>query len=113
MLMSTVPQSSAWFPGLGVASLVLGMLGLLFFFMPIFGIPISALGLVVALVACVRGWSGRGARSPFALAGLFVCLTALVVNVAVSGGPRGRFYDHDTPVSRELGPSPEPKTVRP
>jgi heme/copper-type cytochrome/quinol oxidase subunit 2 len=81
--------------GLGTAGFVLGLVGLLFSFIPIIGIiawPLVILGLVLSIVGMVRANSGEATNRGLAIAGtvlsalgLVVCLLyALVFTAAVT-----------------------------
>jgi hypothetical protein len=87
--MSTAAETPATRIGLGMTSLVLGTIGLFLFFLPVLGVPLSAaglaLGLIAALVAVTTGQSSlRWSVAGVAMAGL-----ALGVNVAVATAPEG------------------------
>lgn len=84
--------------GFGVTALVLGMLGLLFSFIPIIGMiawPLVLLGLLFGVLGVVRASRGRADNRGVAIAGtvlsavgLVICIVyASVVAAAVSGLP--------------------------
>ncbi len=65
--------------GAGIASMVLGILGMLTFWFWIVGLPISLVGLVLATVG-MRRIEGRG----FAIAGLVLSIIALVLTGCIA-----------------------------
>jgi hypothetical protein len=75
--------------GLGMAGLVLGTIGLLLFFLPILGIPISVLGLFFGLVGFGGALCSRGASLRWGLGGTCMSALALLLNVAIVFAPAG------------------------
>jgi hypothetical protein len=70
--------------GLGTAGFVLGLIGLLFSFIPIVGVvawPLVILGLVLSLVGVVRARSGRASNGGLAIAGVVLSALGLLVCV--------------------------------
>jgi hypothetical protein len=68
--------------GLGTAGFVLGLLGLLFSFIPLIGIiawPLVILGLILSGVGLVRARSGRATNTGLAVAGLTCSALGLIV----------------------------------
>ena len=57
------------------AALVLGILSLIFWFLPIFGLPISIVGLVMGLKGYKKGHK-------YALAAVILCVIGLCLSVA-------------------------------
>jgi hypothetical protein len=82
--------------GLGMSSVVLGLIGLLLGWMPVLGIPISACGLFFGLVGLVAAFFPSGAILRWSLAGVAVCSVALAVTVALAYAPAG--YQNDPAV---------------
>jgi hypothetical protein len=88
--------------GLGLASVVLGAIGLMLFVLPILAIPISACGLVagvggVALAGLVKTIDGR-----LAMVGTIVCALGISVELAIAYAPSGDWgqpADPSTPSS--------------
>ncbi|WP_433265886.1 MmpS family transport accessory protein [Actinosynnema sp. CS-041913] len=82
---TTHPQHAAPVPpqnGLGTAGFVLGLLGLLFSFLPVIGLvawPLVILGLVLGAVGIVRASSGRATNKGLAVAGVVLSAAGLVV----------------------------------
>ncbi len=75
--------------GLGMASLVLGVIALLLFFLPILGIPLAAFGALFGLVGLTLALADAGQSLRWNLAGLLTSLLALGVNLAVAYAPGG------------------------
>jgi hypothetical protein len=83
--------------GLGMASLVLGFIGLSLFLLPIIGIPVSLFGLCFGVVGFVLALlsptvSLRGSIGGIGLSGL-----ALAVNLAIAYAPGGYSPRPDVP----------------
>jgi hypothetical protein len=98
--------------GLGMASLVVGTIGLLVFFMPILGIPLSAIALLLGILGffgALPGWHVLSLR--WSLAGVAMSALALGINVAVSYAPEGYLPDRK---SEELWqPAPDRPYIPP
>jgi len=77
--------------GLGATSLALGGISLLFFFMPVFGIPIGAVGLVLGVVSLVHSRARSGRFHGLPATGTGLSIVALIMNLALSGGLSGAF----------------------
>src|SRR5438477_10395417 len=73
--------------GWGMASLVLGTIGLILFVFPILGVPISAFGLLLGIVGVVYGWFRSGVEVRWSLGGMAVSALALAVNIAILYAP--------------------------
>ncbi|GAA1279806.1 MmpS family transport accessory protein [Saccharothrix xinjiangensis] len=70
--------------GLGTAGFVLGLVGLLFSFLPVIGVvawPLVILGLVLGLVGWARADRGRATNKGLAIAGVALSAVGLVVCV--------------------------------
>jgi hypothetical protein len=89
--------------GLGVASLVLGIIGLLLFFFPILGIPVSAIGLVLGIVAILVPQFRRGPDLRYCFYGILMAGAALSVNIAIALGPSGLAPQIERPRPGALG----------
>jgi hypothetical protein len=87
--MSNLPRTPLPLLALGMLSLVLGTIGLLLFFLPILGVPVSAFALLVGVLATIMAPFGIGGRLRWALAGLAMSATALAVNLAIAYAPGG------------------------
>jgi hypothetical protein len=83
--------------GLGMTSLVLGIIGLMLFFMPILGIPISVLGLLFSFVALPAVLVSGGSTLRWSLGGIGVCSLALLANIAILYAPSGYIPSRDQP----------------
>jgi hypothetical protein len=61
--------------GKAIASLILGLAGLLFWILPILGLPVTIVGLVLGIKAT------NSARKGMATAGVVLCIIGLVLSV--------------------------------
>jgi ABC-type Fe3+-siderophore transport system permease subunit len=99
--MNSLPEVHSPPMELGMSSLVLGTIGLMLFFLPVLGIPISAFGLLFGLLGLVAAlfWSkgGGGARLRWTLAGIAVSFLGLAVNIAIAYAPAGYLPGRDVP----------------
>jgi hypothetical protein len=84
-----LPEPLSPLVGLGMASMVLGVIALLLFFMPILGIPISVIGLAFGLIGLSVYFTGGGPSLRWSLAGILLCSLALGVNFALNYAPPG------------------------
>lgn len=73
--------------GLGMASVVLGLIALMLGFLPVLGIPISALGLLFGLIGLVAAFFPNGDILRWSLGGVVVCATALALNIGIAYAP--------------------------
>jgi hypothetical protein len=105
--MNNLPASPSPLTGLGVTSLVLGNIGLLFFFFPILGIPVSAIGLAFGLVALILPQTRRGPDLRYCIYGVLLSASALTLNTAIALGPSGLVPHMDLPRAGFRG-TPEP-----
>lgn len=91
------PQS-AW----GVTSLVLGMIGLVLFFLPILGGPISSAGLMAGLI----GWSAasiwRRGSLRWSVGGSALSSLALAMNLAIAFAPAAGLSTRDVPPAVQM-----------
>ncbi len=71
----------------GVASFVLGAVGLLLFFLPILGIPLSGTGLAVGLIALLAAVFGGRSSLRLSVLGTALSILALGANLAVTLAP--------------------------
>src|SRR5215469_31327 len=92
-----LPETQSAFIGLGMTSLVLGVIGLMLFFMPIMGIPLSVLGLLLGLLGLPAVVLGGGATLRWSLGRIGVCALALLANIAIVYAPSGYIPSRDTP----------------
>jgi hypothetical protein len=102
--MPELPETPGPMIGLGMTSLVLGVIALLVFFMPVLGIPISVLGLGFGLLGCVAAFFARDATLRWSLGGIAICALALAVNVALNYAPSGYLPGDDIPKSWRVAP---------
>jgi hypothetical protein len=75
--------------GLGMTSLVLGTIGLMLFFLPILGIPISVLGLFFGLVGVGGALFRPGVSLRWGLGGIGMSALALALNIGIVFAPAG------------------------
>ena len=76
------PQPTAPKNGLGTAGFVLGLLGLLFSFLPIIGVvawPLVILGVIFSGIGFARARAGKATNRGLAIAGLVVSVLGLVI----------------------------------
>ncbi len=94
----------------GLASFVLGMVGLILFFLPVLGAPISGLGVVLGIIGCcAASIAGRG-NLRWSVGGVAVALLALTVNMAIAFAPTEGL---GSGVRAELVPYPERSYIPP
>jgi hypothetical protein len=105
--MSSLPEVHSPPVGLGMSSLVIGTIGLMLFFLPVLGIPITAFGLLFGLLGVLTalfGRAGGGARLRWTLAGIAVSCLGLAVNIAIAYAPAGYLPGRDVPQMWQLPP---------
>jgi len=61
--------------GRAVASLVLGLVGLIAWFLPIIGVPVTVSGLVLGILSL------NGPKRTFAIVGLVLCIIGLIASM--------------------------------
>jgi hypothetical protein len=91
-----------------MTSLVLGSIGLLFFFLPILGIPVSTFGLLFGLVGFLVVLFGGEARMRTSFIGIAISFVALAINMAIVYAPGGYLPGRDISRSRRQAPSERP-----
>jgi hypothetical protein len=74
---------------LGLASTVLGAVGLLLFVLPILAIPISVCGIVAGGCGTVVAIVRRSNDARLAIPGAALCLVALSIDIAIAYAPGG------------------------
>jgi len=82
--------------GLGMTSLILGVIGLMLSLLPVLGIPISVLGLFFGLVGLLGVFFGVSSLR-WSIGGIGVCSLALLVNLALTYAPGGYVPDPKVP----------------
>lgn len=107
--MSRLPEVHGPPIGLGMSSLVIGTIGLMLFFLPVLGIPLSAFGLLFGLLGLLatflRGRPAGGAALRWTLAGIAVSSLALAVNVAIAYAPAGYLPGGEVPQLWQVAPN--------
>ena len=88
--------------GLGLASVVLGVMGLMLFVLPILAIPISGCGLIVGMTGMIVAIARRSPDLRLSIAGAAVCSTALGMDFAIAYAPGGYFGFPAEPRGHEL-----------
>src|SRR5690348_7694324 len=101
--MSQLTASRSPLIGLGMASTVLGVVGLMLFILPILGIPISAFGLCFGILGFVLA-PISGARLRWSAAGIAVSLLALAVNLAIYYAPEAYLPGRNVPLLWQPAP---------
>jgi hypothetical protein len=69
--------------------MVLGVIGLLLFFLPILGMPISIFGLFFGLIGTSVTRLSRGAQLRWSLLGCALSALALAINLGINYAPGG------------------------
>jgi hypothetical protein len=82
-----------------MTSLVLGIIGLMLFFLPVLGIPISAIGLALGLIGLLRAFAHIGSSLRWSISGTGLCALALLVNFAINYAPWGYIPSRQVPPS--------------
>jgi hypothetical protein len=78
-------------------SLVLGVIGPMLFFLPVLGLPLSALGLLIGLFAVALAFRAGGVRLRWSLLGCAMSALALSINIAIVYAPGGYLPGPDVP----------------
>jgi len=87
---------SPWL-ALGMTSLVLAFIGLLLFFLPILGIPISLLALGFGILGLIVAFFVPGPSLRWSLGGIAASCLALSVNLAIAWAPSGYLPERRMP----------------
>jgi hypothetical protein len=80
-----------------MTSLVLGVIGLMLFFLPILGIPISSFGLVFGVAGAVLALCTPASNLRWSLGGIGMCCLALGINLAILYAPEGYLPGRKVP----------------
>jgi len=111
--MVAIPGTHPPVLGLGITSIVLGIIALLLFFMPVLGIPISALGLLFGILGFVSAiFFSRGATLRGSVGGIAICSLALLLNLALAFAPMPTYLPAHK-VSPPGGPPPGQPWISP
>jgi hypothetical protein len=87
--MATFPHNTTTarkYRGVGVASVALGFLGLVFLFVAPLGAVLSAAGFLAGIVGSALAWPERRPGLRWAVWGTLLSLVALVLNLAILRG---------------------------
>jgi hypothetical protein len=87
--MLRAPRQSVSAIPVGLASVVLGTIGLALFFLPVLGVPIALCGLLAGVAGIVVAASGGGASLRWSMAGLAVSCVAIGAGLIIMSAPRG------------------------
>jgi hypothetical protein len=98
-LLSQLAHRHSPLVGLGMTSLVIGLIGLLLFFLPVLGIPISAVGLCFGIAGFLGALFSKAGSLRWSLGGIGVCAVALAVNIAIDYAPQGYLPPREVPRS--------------
>jgi hypothetical protein len=90
--------------GLGLASLVLGAVGLLLFFLPVLGIPLASCGLLIGLIALLAALFGDRSNLRWSLPAVALCLLAVVADLSIGLAPAGPIPYQAEPRSQQSLP---------
>jgi hypothetical protein len=80
-----------------MTALVLGTIGLMLFFLPVLGAPISGLGLLMGLIALALAPFTKTLPVSWTVAGVVASALALGVNVAIYFAPLGYIENRPPP----------------
>src|SRR5947209_9677417 len=83
--------------GLGMTSLVLGVIALLLFFLPILGIPLAAFGMLFGVVGFCVGLISPGTSLRWSVGGTAISALALAINLAIAYAPGGYLPGRQVP----------------
>jgi hypothetical protein len=76
-------------PGLGMTSMVLGIIAMLLAFLPVLGFPLAVFGLVFGFAGIVAVFFSRSTSLRWSVGGALVSALALGVNTAIGYAPSG------------------------
>jgi VIT1/CCC1 family predicted Fe2+/Mn2+ transporter len=95
--MTTHQQSTNPPLGIGLASVILGSVGGLLFFLPVLGIPLGMVGLALGLVGLLLAILGRASSLRWSVAGVLVSGMALGTGVLIGMAPAGYLQNPSPP----------------
>lgn len=90
--------------GMGLTSVVLGVVGMLLFFMPILGIPLGGVGLVFGLSGLVLTLLGGRASLRWPISGIALSGLALALGIAIAQAPAGYLPTQPVPLDTQSVP---------
>jgi hypothetical protein len=91
----------------GLASIVLGAVGLMMFVIPVLAIPVGVCGLAAGVIGMIVGAARDRRELRSAVAGIALCCLAVGLDVAVNYAPKGYSVRPSDPA---LSPPLLPKT---
>ena len=96
--MAAFPRTRIPPTGIGLASTILGAVGLLLFVLPVLSIPLSALGLIFGVVGAILAIIGGWASLRWSVAG--IALSSLTLGLCISiSQTAGGYLSHPPPPS--------------
>lgn len=105
---SRLPPSEGPRIGLGMTALVLGLIGILFTFLPVLAFPISVCGLVLGAIGLVAGFFSGGPALRWSIEGVVVCIVALSTNLIINFLPEGYALPNPSPARAWRQPADRP-----
>ncbi len=87
--MTTISRSSDPPVGVGLASVILGSVGGLLFFLPVLGIPLGTVGLIFGIVGLMLSLVGGWTSLRWSVVGIVVSGLALGIGIAIALAPAG------------------------
>jgi hypothetical protein len=110
--MRTLTGPEGYLAGLGMTSLVSGVLALFLSILPPVGVCLAAFGIVFGILGLVGALVNIGPSMRASLAGLATCLTALALSLAIAYAPSGYLQEPlarpgwNPPPDRPITPAP-------
>jgi hypothetical protein len=93
----TAPRFRQLPVGLGMTAVVLGVIGFIFVWFPVLGVPVSALGLIFGVIGLLVPRFRFGVTLRWTLLGVAVCAAALGAGVAINWARLGYLHDPNPP----------------
>jgi hypothetical protein len=97
--------------GLGLTSVVLGVVGLILFFLPILSIPLGGVGLVFGVAGFVLALMGGWSSLRWSVTGIVLSGLALAISLAIAQAPAGYLPSRAIPLDTQ--PVPDRPYVSP
>ncbi len=101
--MSNISSNSEPQPGMGLASVILGSVGTLLFFLPVLGLPLGAVGLAFGIIGLAMAFFGSQSLR-WCVAGVVVSAVAVGIGFVLNQSPQG-FLTPQTAPREERVPS--------
>ena len=90
--------------GLGLTAVVLGVVGLVLFFLPILSIPLGGVGLVFGFAGFVLALMGGRSSLRWSVAGIALSCLALAISLAIAQAPAGYLPSRAIPLDTQRVP---------